>query len=258
MMQTIQPGQKEVSTTGRFAVHFSGEAWREFHPSIQRTSATPAEQLEHHRMKRYGPKRLCLGAAAVLLLAAAPLWAQRKLPPPPVEARPGKAAARIPQNLPPAREEHLQRWMESHSGMSLAEQQRALQNESGFRALPPQVQQNRLNTLARLYNMNPQQRTRILDRTEALERMTPSQRQQWRDAAERVHAIPQPRKRMIAGAILELRQLPPEQREAVLNSPAYSAQFSPDERQTLRTLLMAEPYPETRTPRPAYPPPPAP
>lgn len=203
-------------------------------------------------MRQYGPIRRGLGAAA-LLLATVSAWGQRNAPPPPAEARPGRAMERPAQNAAPPREEHLQRWMQSHSGMSLAEQQRALQNETGFRELPPRVQQDRLNTLARLYNMNPQQRNRILDRTEALERMAPAQRQQWRDAVQRLNTLPQPRKRMIAGAILELREMPPEQREAALNSPTYSAQFSPEERQTLRTLLMAEPYPQARSPQPPYP-----
>jgi hypothetical protein len=64
---------------------------------------------------------------------------------------------------------------------------------------------------------------------------------------------------MMAGAVIELRELPPEQREAVLDSPAYRAQFSPDERQTLRSVLMGEPYPAVRSySRPPYQAPPVP
>jgi hypothetical protein len=212
-------------------------------------------------MTSHAPIRLCLGAALALLLAATPACGQRNLVPDPKPARADtRVVTHIAQNAPPEREEHLERWMQSHSRMSLAEQQRALQNEPGFRDLPSQVQQNRLNTLARLYNMNPQQRSRILDRTEALERLAPVQRQQWRDAVQRLNMLPPPRKHMMADAIIELRELPQEEREMVLNSPTYRAQYTPDERQTLRTLLMAEPYPALRTPRPApgYPPPPMP
>jgi len=208
-------------------------------------------------MNRHASIRVGLAAATALLLAA-PLWGQTRLQPP-VETAPSLPAVRPPQNPVRAeREEHLERWMQSHSNMSLAEQQRALQSEPGFRELPPQVQQNRLNMLARLYNMNPNQRNRILNRTEALERMAPAQRQEWRDAVQRLNTVPPGRKRLIAGAILTLREMPPEQREAILNSPSYSAQFSPEERRTLRTLLMAEPYPAAAAPRPPYPPPPAP
>lgn len=207
-------------------------------------------------MNRYAPIRTGLTVAVALLLMAAPVWAQTRLAPQ-VETPPPRQAIRPPESTSRVeREEHLERWMESHSNMSLAEQQRALQSEPGFRELPSQVQQNRLNMLARLYYMNPKQRNRILNRTEALERMAPAQRQEWRDAVQRLNTIPPGRKRVIAGAILTLREMPPEQREAILNSPSYSAQFSPDERRTLRTLLMAEPYPAAAAPRPPYPPPP--
>lgn len=192
-------------------------------------------------MKRHLSTRSCIAAAALAVATAIPLVAQ-------VEILRPREGVLLAQNG--TQEEHLQRWMQSHSAMSLADQQRALQNEPGFRELPAQVQQNRLNMLARLYNMNPQQRSRILSRTEVLERMAPAQRQQWRDAVQRLNSTPQPRRRMIANAILGLRELPPEQREAMLNSPAYASQFSPDERQTLHTLLTAEPYPQPPGPQP--------
>ena len=196
------------------------------------------------------------------MLAVAPALAQPRSPVIPTPGRPpvsGRAKVDLAQNAVPDREEHLQRWMESHGSMSLAEQQRALQNEPGFRELPAPVQANRLKMLERLYNMNPQQRDRILDRTETLERLAPAQRQQWREAVQRLNALPEPRKHLMATTLLQLRELPPPQREAALNSPSSAAQFSPQERQTLRTLLMGEPYPPVRTPaRPQSAPPPPP
>jgi hypothetical protein len=214
------------------------------------------------------PFRLCACAAFAALLAAAPAFAQARkqlapeAPPQRVQPQDQQPEWRAPA-APPSdelqREGHLQRWMQSHANMSLAEQQRALQNQPGFRDLPPETQRNQLNTLARLYNMNPQQRSRFLDRTEALERLAPVQRQQYRDAVRHWSMLPPPRRHLMAGAVIELRELPPEQREAVLESPAYRAQFSPDERQTLRSVLMGEPYPAVRTyTRPPYPPPPVP
>lgn len=260
MTRTIQPGQKEGSIAGRLAVDFKGGALRRSLLPLGCRVTSLSNWTAPHDMTSRAPIRLCLGAALAVLLATAPACGQRNLIPEPRPARPNThVVTHIAQNAPPEREEHLERWMQSHSRMSLAEQQRALQNEPGFRDLPPQVQQNRLNTLARLYNMNPQQRSRILDRTEALERLAPVQRQQWRDAVQRLNMLPPPRKHMLAGAIIELRELPPEEREMVLTSPTYVAQFSPEERQTLRTLLLAEPYPALRPPsRPAYPPPPVP
>lgn len=255
MTRNFQPGKKG-SISGRPAVDFKGGVLQPSHPPPGCRELSPSDSAEPYKMNRHAPIRLCVAAGFALLLAALPGLAQprKQLPPEPRQQHPDNR-----QNQPQSqREEHLERWMQSHAAMSLTDQQHALQNEPGFRELPPQVQQNRLNTLARLYNMNPQQRSRILDRTEALERLAPMQRQQWRDAVQHLNMLPQPRKHMLAGAIIELRELPPEQREAAINSPAYAGQFTPDERQTLRTLMMAEPYPALRTPRPAYPPPPVP
>jgi hypothetical protein len=212
-------------------------------------------------MKLNLPSRLWLGAAFVLF-AAVPVLArspeQRASPPPPVlrpshpaptrtDARPGtNTATRSAEH-----QEHLAQWMEHHRNLSLADQQRALQNEPGFREFPPQVQQRELNQLARLYNMNPQQRSRMLDRNEALERLSPPQRQQWNFAVQQLTTLPLPRKRLMARAILDLREMPPQQRQQVIDSPAFRGQFSDGERSTLSTLLTAEPYPPSRAPNEA-------
>lgn len=264
MTRPIQPGNKEGSIAGGLAVDCNRGRFPWSFGTLGRRAVSPGKSFARNDMTSYVLGRLCLGALLSLLVAAGPVCAQsqqqqRRLVPDAKPVRPDtRTASPTAQNAPPAREEHLQRWMQNHSSMSLAQQQRALQNEPGFRELPSGVQQERLRTLERLYNMNPQQRTRILDRAEALERLGPVQRQQWRDAVQNLNMLPPPRKHMLAGAILELRELAPEQRESALASPAYASHFSPKERQTLRTLLMAEPYPAVRTPRPAYPPPPVP
>jgi hypothetical protein len=136
----------------------------------------------------------------------------------------------------------MQQWMDHHGNLSLPEQQRALQNNPGFRELPRQLQQYELNELARLYNMNPQQRSRTLDRNEALERLAPQQRQQYRDSVQQLNAVPMPRRRAIVRAILDLREMPPDQRRLTINSPAFRAQFSDPERSMLSTILTVEPY----------------
>ena len=263
MTFTIQPGQKGSSIAGRLAVHFKG-AVQELFLSEGRRATSLSESTAPHKMNSHAPVRLYLGAAFALLLAAAPALGQpgqrkqQPTPPPPRQQRPEVREQRpggSPQGAPVQREGHLERWMQNHSSMPLQQQERELQNQPGFRELPRQTQENQINTLRRLYNMNPQQRERILNRTEALERLEPAQRQQWRDAVQHWTMLPQPRKHMIANAILGLRELPPEQRESALESPAYRGQFSPDERQTLRTLLMGEPYPAVRSAaRPPYPP----
>ncbi len=137
---------------------------------------------------------------------------------------------------------HLAQWMEHHSNLSLSEQQRALQNEPGFRELPQQVQQFELNELAHLNNMDPRQRARILEHNEALEPLTAAQQRQWRVAVQDLSLIPPPRRHVLLHAIMDLRELPTDQRQQILNSASFSAQFSDGERKIIGTILTAEPY----------------
>jgi len=152
---------------------------------------------------------------------------------------------------PAQNQEHLAQWMDRHSSLSLADQQRALQNEPGFRELPAQVQQHYREELAHLNSMNPQQRQRMLERNEALGYMTQPQRQQWRSAVQELHGLPTPRRQLVARAILSLREMPPQQRQQVINSAAYRAQFSDGERSLLATIITVEPYSPSRAPHPA-------
>jgi hypothetical protein len=141
------------------------------------------------------------------------------------------------------RQGHLADWMQNHSNMSLAEQQRAMQNEPGFRELDRQTQQRELNRLGQLYALSPQQRARRLDRLEAFENLNPAQRQQYDAAARQLGVLPRPRQNMIAHAMIDMRDMPPQQREQVIDSPAFAQQFpDPGERAMIRTLLSAEPY----------------
>jgi hypothetical protein len=212
-------------------------------------------------MRAYLPSRLSLGAALCLLLAGGPAFARGLLQGPRAQAirqqraaqrsetraqnnaaRPSAKTAPNSAIRPAAHAGNLAQWMDSHKKLSLADQQRALENEPGFRELPAETQQRYRDRLVQLSNMNPQQRARILDRNEALERLTPVQRQQWDGAVQQLHSLPQPRKALIARSILDLREMPPDQRDRVIDAPAFGAQFSPDERGLIRTLLTAEPY----------------
>lgn len=206
-------------------------------------------------MNVHRPSRLSVGAAVVLLCAAGPAFARGRAQKQPSEVRQEvraaqRAEARGAQERPNTaarpgetrateKQRHLAQWMEDHKNLSLPEMQRALQNEPGFRELPPQVQENRLNILARLYYMDPQQRSRMLDGVEGLERLTPQQRQQWDIAVLQLNAVPVPRRRLMTHAIIELHEMPPSQRQQVIDSPAFAAKFSPSERQTIRTILTA-------------------
>ena len=195
-----------------------------------------------------------LAAVLMLLQTSAALVAAQPAP----MHRAGQAArqpmAGPRQTAPKQNQEHLPQWMDRHSNLSPADQQRALANEPGFRDLPPQTQQAMQNRLTQLNNMPPDQRRRLLEHTEAMEQLTPPQRQQVRGAMQEYRDLPVDRRRMVARAFRDLREMPQPQRQVVLNSPQFRGQFTDQERNTLGSLLAVEPYIPLQ--RPNYPPPP--
>lgn len=146
------------------------------------------------------------------------------------------------QNGPKQNQEHLPQWMARHSNLSPADQQKALENEPGFRELPQQTQQAMRNRLAQLNNMTPEQRERILERNEQIEHLTPTQRQQVRGALQQYQGLPEDRRRMVARAFRGLREMPEPQRQAFMSSDRFRGEFSEQERNTLSNLLAVEPY----------------
>jgi len=117
------------------------------------------------------------------------------------------APAVRPGQGPRRSQEHLEQWMQQHGNMSLADQQNALDNEPGFRSLPPETQQRFHNRLAQLNSMPPAQRQRWLNRTEAMERLTPPERKQVRGAMQQLGALPDDRRRLVARAFRDLREM---------------------------------------------------
>lgn len=194
-------------------------------------------------MRFHLPIRLVTPAALAVSLALAPAFAhgQRLVPSPP---RPAQWAAHplpngrvlLAQNRPVG--PGLQQWMEQHRNVPPAEQERALENDPGFRALNPQQQQHALNQLRRLQTMTPEQR----NRSWALLRMTPQQREQFNLAVQQYTELPPTRQLLVHQAFGALRRVPPPQRQAAMATYPPLRQFSPYERQVLANLLFWEPY----------------
>jgi hypothetical protein len=197
-------------------------------------------QLHLRRIVRPTLVALLLSAATAMV-AAQPVSMRRAQ-----AGRPAMGAQRpepaVKQGGGKANQEHLPQWMAHHSNLSPTEQQRALENEPGFRDLPPLTQQRYRNRLTQLNNMPPEQRRRMLEHTEAMERLTPSQREQFRGAMQQYGGLPEDRRRLVARAFRDLREMPLPQRQAILNSDRFRGQFSDQERNTLTGLLAVEPY----------------
>jgi hypothetical protein len=193
-------------------------------------------------MRSHSPTRITLAALAVWL-AAVPAFAHGQdaveLPPP----RPAQWAARprangrvlLAQNLIRF---GLQQWIEQHRNLPPAEQERALENDPGFRALNPQQQQRMLTLFRQVQGMPPQQRNPRW----AFLRLTPQQQQQLDTVLDQYGALPPSRKPVVHSAFAALRRVPPPQRQAAMASYPPLRQLSPYERQILANLLFWEPY----------------
>jgi hypothetical protein len=201
-------------------------------------------------MRSHRPTWLWLGTALIALpggLAAQLRPAQiRRAPPSPAAYR------SPPQPRPFARQaqqqDHLQRWMERRSNLTLPQLLHELEIDPQFRSAPPQEQLRLRNLLIRLYNMRPPQRDHLLEGNEALERMTPLQRLQFTAAMQKYAALPPDRRRVLAQAFARLRRLPPPERQAAIDSDPVRPQLTPYERDTLSKLLFWEPYFPPQTP----------
>lgn len=136
--------------------------------------------------------------------------------------------------------EHLPEWMEQHRGMTLEQQQEALDREPGFRELPLQTQMQMHQRLAQLNAMTPEMRARTLAHTEAMERLSPAQRSQVRGVMQQLGSLPQDQRRQVIRAFRDLRLMPPEVRMGMVNSPRY-AWLSYQQRTVLINLIVIAP-----------------
>ena len=162
--------------------------------------------------------------------------------PPAGGARPGGGQGQARLVGPNGRRggEHLPEWMNQHQGMTLEQQQGALDREPGFRELPPQTQLQMHQRLAQLNSMTPEQRARTLAHTEAMERLNPAQRSQVRGAMEQLGSLPMDERRQVMRSFRELRTLPPEQRLGMMNSPRYGW-LNYEQRTVLTNLIVVAP-----------------
>ena len=136
--------------------------------------------------------------------------------------------------------EHLPEWMEQHRGMTLEQQQAALDREPGFRELPVQTQIQMHQRLAQLNAMTPEMRARTLAHSEAMERLNPAQRMQVRGAMEQLGLLPMDQRRQVVRSFRELRMLPPEERMGMMNSPRYGW-LNYEQRTVLTNLIVIAP-----------------
>lgn len=147
-----------------------------------------------------------------------------------------------PRQQPPNRQQqvnpqprgHAGDWLRRYKDLPPQEQERELQNDPGFRRLPPERQQQLRQRLQHFSSLPPQQQLRVLNRMETWEHLTPEQKQQARQVFSQMKQLPPARQRMVTTAVRDLRAMPPEQREQIINSPRFRGMFSDQERELMR------------------------
>jgi hypothetical protein len=160
-------------------------------------------------------------SAATVVLSFSPCLAQRN-------------NFRVVQGRPSAPnhpgEAHAGDWLRKYQGLPPGEQERALQNDPGFRRMSPAQQQHLRPWLHYFASLPPREQQRIVGNMDRWAHLTPEQKQQARVVFGQMRQLPPDRRRMVTMAVRDLSAMPPEERERVINSGRFKKMFSPEER----------------------------
>ena len=163
-------------------------------------------------------------SAATVVLSFSPCLAQRDN---------FRQVQNRPQNHPP--QAHAGDWLRRYKGLPPGEQDRALQNDPGFRHMSPEQQQLLRQQLHNFASLPPREQQRIIDNMDRWAHLTPDQKLQARDVFGRMQQLPPERRRMVRTAIRDLSAMPPGQREQIIDSNRFRTMFSPQERDIMRS-----------------------
>src|SRR3954465_14838358 len=169
---------------------------------------------------------------AILLATASLVVAQQAPPPAGDNSKPPSSKHGQRHNQEP----HAGSWLRKLQKVPPAEQERALDNDPDFKALPADRQERLRQRLRDFNNLPAEKRQRILKRMEVFDHLSPEQQQKARNLFGRLREMPEGRRRVIKSTARNLRQFDPAERERVLNSEPYRGSFSDEERSLIREL----------------------
>jgi hypothetical protein len=129
---------------------------------------------------------------------------------------------------------HAGDWLRRYRSLPPAERERMLQNDPGFRRLPPGRQELLRQRLQHFSSLPPEEQQRVINRMETWEHLTPGQKAEARDLFGRMRQLPSDRQRMVRSAVRDLSAMPYDQRMRVIDSPRFKSMFSPEERDIMR------------------------
>ena len=173
-------------------------------------------------------------SAAAVVASFSPCLAQRNNYRP-VQTRPPAPNQNYPQPHPP--HAHAGDWLRRYKGLPPGEQERALQNDPGFRRMNPEQQRRLRQQLHYFASLPPREQQRVVDNMDRWAHLTPEQKQQAREVFGRMQHIPPERRPMVRTAIRNLSAMPPERREEVIDSNRFKKMFSSEERDVMRAAV---------------------
>ncbi len=153
----------------------------------------------------------------------------------PVQARPPAQNQNHPQ--PHEGQAHAGDWLRRYKGLPPGEQDRALQNDPGFRRMSPEQQKRLRQQLHYFASLPPREQQRIVNNMDRWAHLTPEQKQQARGVFGHMQQLPPNRRPMVRTAIRDLSVMPPERREEIINSNRFKRMFSPEERDIMRAAV---------------------
>jgi hypothetical protein len=180
----------------------------------------------------------CALLTMAFALSPALLSAQQRKPQqnnnaPRLQAPPGNGGAWTPKGPGPHRGE----WLRNNRNLPLQEQEKKLQSDPNFQALPQERQQQLKNRLERFNSMPPDQQERVLRRMETWEHLPLAKQQEAMGIFDRMKSLPQDRRTMMRSAYRNLESMTPEERQHVLESDRFKSMFNDNERDLLKRSL---------------------
>ena len=141
-------------------------------------------------------------------------------------------------------------WLRAHKDLPPDQQQKALENDPGFKRLSAQRQAELKERLRKFNSLPPDQRERALQRMDYWSKLSQDQRAQVRTANQQLQTLPADRRTMVHKALRHLRQMTPQERQQEFQSAKFQSTFSGQEQTILKNLAEINPPADNGNPSP--------
>ena len=127
-------------------------------------------------------------------------------------------------------------WFDDLSKMSPEDRKKALEDNPGFRQLPPERQEEVRRRLEDFSATSPNRRATMRDRWGTMSGLSEEGRQRVRDVFPRWNQLPEDRRKAIGDEFRAMRGRTAADRERRFADPEFQKTFSPTEQQLLKDL----------------------